>query len=107
MDVLPLHVFKDSFGPIVNLLNENGITFKEQETRSAEIMASSFTLDVVIDGDTWRSLATVIVSFIQGEAGREVFITTEDNRVIQSSGLGAQTLQDILERAARLLAADS
>lgn len=107
MNALPLYVFKDSFGPIVSLLNKHGVSFQEQETRSAEIMASGFTLEIAIDGSTWLALAMVIVAYLRAENDHEVFIVTKDNRIIRGRGLDLNTLQDVLKDATTVTVADA
>ena len=107
MDVLPVHVFKSSFGPIVTLLNDNNVDYQMTAVRSDVVMASSGIIEVLVNASIWVSLASVIITFIKAKNGREVMITTKDNKVIHAKGLNSKQLQSILEQASDVKAIDT
>ncbi|MFM4931328.1 hypothetical protein ACW5XA_13190 [Aeromonas dhakensis] len=99
MDTLPIHVFKDSFYPVLELLNENEIKYQIREQRSGTLMASSGVIEIIVNASIWVSLASVLIAFIKAKNNREVTITTEDNQIIHAKGLDSQQLQDVLKHA--------
>ena len=107
MDVLPIHVFKDSFGPVLELLNQNDVEYQMREQRSGVGMASSGVIEIIVNASMWVSLATVIIAFIKAKNSREVIITTKDNTVIHAKGLDSRQLQNVLEQAKQVTAIDS
>ena len=106
MEILPIHVFKNSFGQIVELLNEHEIKYQIQQTRSGEIVASSGVLEIILSPAMWGALATVVVMFIKTKHGRKVIITTKDNKIIQAEGLTKEELEPILKEAKNIAAID-
>ncbi|MDF2183119.1 hypothetical protein [Neptuniibacter sp. CAU 1671] len=107
MDVLPIHVFKHSFKPILNLLKENGIQYQMREIRAGEIIASAGVIEIILNATMWVSLASVIIAFIKAKNGREVMITTKDNKIIHAKGLDSKQLQAVLEQAKDIKAIDT
>jgi hypothetical protein len=107
MAILKIHVFKQSFGPIITLLNENEVKYQVDETRSGEIVAASTALEIIANASIWVSLATVVVSFIKAKNSREVIITTKDNEIIHAKGLDSKQLQKVLEHAKEINAIDT
>ena len=107
MDTLPIHVFKDSFGPVLELLNEHNIKYQMNQTRSGDVMASSGILEIILSPAMWGSLATIVVMFIKAKHGRKVVITTKDNKVIHAEGLTKEELEPILKEAKNLAAIDT
>ena len=106
---LPVHLFKDSFGPFLALLNEHGIKYQMREVRMGVPMASGGTLEIVqAVGNVafWASLATVLVAFINSRRGRKVIITTKEGTVVHAEGLSLKELETVLERAQNLTAID-
>ena len=109
MTILPVHLFKDSFGPFLALLNENGIKYQMREVRAGVPMASGGTLELVQavgNAAFWASLATVIVAFINSRRSRKVIITTKDGTVVHAEGLSPPELEQVLQRAQSLTAID-
>ena len=106
MDILPLHVFKDSFRPVLELLNENEIQYQMREQRSGVVMASSGVIEIIVNASIWVSLASVIIAFIKAKNSREVIITTKDNQVIHAKGLDSKQLQEVLKHAKGVTAID-
>lgn len=109
MSSLPVHVFKDSFRPFIELLNENGVQYQLHVTRSGIPMASSGVVEIIqAIGATsmWAGLAAVLVAFIKGHTGRKVIITTKDNTIIHAEGLTSAELERILEVAANVAVID-
>ena len=107
MNTLPVHLFKDSFGPFVELLNEHGIKYQMREVRMGVPMASGGTLELVQavgNAAFWASLATVLVAFINSRRGRKVIITTKDGTVVHAEGLSPKELERVLEHAKNLTA---
>lgn len=99
MEVLAVHVFKDSFKPIVELFDENNIEYQMRAMRSGIIVNSSGVLEVIVNASIWVSLASVIISFIKAKNGREVIITTKDNQIIHAKGLDSKQLEAVLQHA--------
>jgi hypothetical protein len=105
MESLPVHVFKDSFGPFLALLNENQVPYRMREQRAGVPMASSSgVIEVLQSAAMWGSLASVIVAFLKVSHGRKVIITTKDNKVIHAEGLTHKELEQLLENAKSLTA---
>lgn len=107
MELLPVHVFKGSFRPIIELLNESDIKYQMHETRSDEVMAASSILEIILSPAMWGALATVIVVFIKAKYGREVTITTKDDKIIHAKGLTKEEIEPILKEAKNLAAIDT
>jgi hypothetical protein len=106
MENFHVHVFKNSFGPIIELLNEHNVKYRMHETRSGAIMAASGVIEVLQSPAMWGALATIVVTFIKNRNGRKVIITTRDNEVIQAEGLSPKELEQILKRSKSLVAID-
>jgi hypothetical protein len=109
MTTLPAHVFKDSFGPFIELLNEHGVKYQMRETRSGAPMASSGVVEIIQAvgaASLWGGLAAVLVAFIKSRTGRKVIITTKDNTVVHADGLTADELERVLGMAANLAVID-
>jgi Effector Associated Constant Component 1 len=109
MNILPVHLFKDSFGPFLTLLNEHGIQYQMREVRAGVPMASGGTLELVQavgNAAFWASLATVVVAFINSRRGRKVIITTKDGTVVHAEGLSPSELEQVLQKALNLTAID-
>jgi hypothetical protein len=109
MDTLPVHLFKSSFGPFLELLNEHGLRYQMQSARAGIPMASGGTLELVkVIGDAafWPAVAVVVTSFINRRNGRKVIVTTKDKTVVHVEGLSMADLEHILELAANITAID-
>nr|WP_295942958.1 hypothetical protein [uncultured Acidovorax sp.] len=109
MASLPVHLFKDSFGPFVQLLNEHGVKYQMRQVRAGVPMASSGVLEIlqaVGSAAMWGALATVVVAFINSRRGRKVIITTKENTVVHVEGLSMAELERVLEHAKNLTAID-
>ena len=107
METLPVHVFKHSFSPIMKLLNEYDIKYQMNQTRSAEVMASSGVLEIIISPAMWGALATIVVMFIKAKHGREVIITTKDNKIFHAKGLTKEEIEPLLKEAKNISAIDT
>ena len=107
MKVLPIHVFKYSFGPLITLLNDHDVKYQMHEVRSGAVMASSGVIEVIVNASMWVSLASIIIAFIKAKNSREVIITTKDNKVIHAKGLDSKQLQTVLQHAKNLKAIDT
>ena len=109
METLPVHLFKDSFGPFLALLNEHQVKYQMREVRAGAPMASSGVIEIVQavgSAAMWGALATVVVAFIKSRRGRKVIITTKDNTVVHAEGLSPKELAQVLEKARNLTAID-
>jgi hypothetical protein len=109
MESIPVHLFKDSFGPFVQLLNEHGLKYQMRQVRAGVPMASSGVLEVmqaVGNAAMWGALATVVVAFINSRRGRKVVIATKKNTVVHAKGLSTAELERVLEHAKNLTAID-
>ncbi|MDH0474471.1 hypothetical protein N7362_06515 [Aeromonas caviae] len=92
MTTLPAHVFKDSFRPFVELLNEHQVKYQMREMRSGVPMASSGVIEIVRAigaASMWAGLAAVFVAFIKSRSSRKVIVTTKNNTTIHAEGLTA------------------
>ena len=107
METLPIHVFKDSFGPILELLNEHDIKYQMHQTRAAQVMAASGIIEILLSPAMWGALATIIVVFIKVKHGREVIITTKNDKIIHAKGLTKEEIEPILKEAKNLAAIDT
>jgi hypothetical protein len=107
MEVLPIQVFKHSFGPMLTLLNDNDVNYQMREIRSGTVMASSEVIEVIVNASLWVSLASVIIAFIKAKNSREVMITTKDNKIIYAKGLDSKQLQAVLQHAKDVKAIDT
>lgn len=107
METLPIHVFKGSFAPVLILLKEHNIKYQMHEFRSGTIMASSQVVEVIVNASIWASLASVVIAFIKAKNGREVMITTKDNKIIHAKGLDSKQLQAVLQQAKDIKAIDT
>lgn len=106
MEVLPLHVFKHSFNPIIKLLNEHDVKYQIREQRSGVAMASSGAIEIIVNASIWVSLASIIITFIRAKNNRSVQITTKDGDVIHAEGLDSKQLKKVLEQAKEVIAID-
>jgi hypothetical protein len=106
MEYLYVHVFKDSFHPMVELLNAHDLKYQIREQRSGAVMASSGVIEVLQTASIYAALAAVVVSFIKSRNGRKVIITTKDNEVIHAEGLNAKELEEIVKISKSLAAVD-
>lgn len=107
MEALPVHVFKDSFGPFTALLNEHHVKYRMREVRSAAPMASSGVIELLSSAAMWGAVATVIVAFINTRRSRKVIITTKDNTIVHAEGLSLAELEKVLAQAKHLTAIQS
>lgn len=109
MDTLPIHLFKSSFGPFLELLHEHGLKYQMREVRIGVPMASGGTLEVIkVIGDAtfWPAVAAVVVAFINRRSGRKVIITTKDHIVVHVEGLSMTDLEHVLQLADNMTAID-
>lgn len=106
MEHLHVHVFKDSFGPMIELLNAHGVKYQIREQRSGAVMAAAGVIEVLQSAAMWGALAAVVVAFIRGRNGRKVIITTKNNEIIHAEGLNPKELEEILKRSKSLAAVD-
>lgn len=109
MDTLPVHLFRSSFGPFLNLLNEHGLKYQMREMRAGVPMASGGTLEVIKaigDATFWPAVAAVVVAFINRRSGRKVIITTKDQTVVHVEGLNMAELEHVLQLAENMTAID-
>jgi len=106
MDILPIHLFKGSFEPVLDLLNEHNIKYQMEQVRPGVVMASGSTLEIVLSATVWASLATVLVAFIKARHGRKIVITTKNNQVIHAEGLTAKDMEVVLKNAKNIMAVD-
>ena len=107
METFPVHVFKDSFGPFITLLNKHHVKYTMREVRSGVPMASSGIIEVLQSAAMWGALATVIVAFLKSRRSRKVIITTKDNTVVHAEGLSPKELETVLAQAKNLTAIET
>ncbi len=106
MSTLEIHVFKNSYLPVTELLDAENLSWSMRQERSGVVMASSGVLEVALNAGAWVSIAAVLIAFIKARHGRRVMITTKEKEVIHAEGLTAKELEKILENAAWVTAID-
>ncbi len=106
METLPVHLFRDSFGPFITLLNEHEVRYSMRQARSGVPMASSGVIEILTSPAVWGALASVAIAFIKSRHGRKVIITTKDNTVVHAEGLSPRELEQVLVHAKSLTAID-
>lgn len=109
METLPVHLFKDSFGPFLTLLNEHQVKYQLRDARAGVPMASSGVVEIVQavgNAAMWGAIAAVLVAFINGRRGRKVIITMKDNAIVHAEGLSPDELEKVLVHAKSLAAID-
>ena len=99
---LPVHLFKDSFGPFLGLLNEHDMRYTIREQRSGVPMAASEVIEVLLSPYMWGALSAIIVAFLKYRNSRKVIITTIDGDIIHAEGLNQEELGQLLKRAKSL-----
>ena len=102
-----LHLFKDSFGPFVELLNEHRIRYQMRQVRADIPMASSSAIELIQGAALAPSLAAVICAFLKSRRSRKVIITTNGNLVIHAEGLSIAEIENLLRQAKSLTAIES
>lgn len=110
METIPVHLFKNSFGPFLALLNEHEVKYHMRAVRSGIPMASPDTLEIikVLGSATfWPALATVVVAFINRKKDRKVIITTKENTVVHVEGMSTSEIERILQQARNITAIDT
>jgi len=107
MNSIPIHVFKDSFRPIKDLLQKHDISYKERQMPKGVVYASGSTLEIVLSATIWASLAAVLIAFIKARHSRKIIITTKDNRIVHGEGLTAKDMEIILRNAKDIMAAET
>lgn len=109
METLPVHLFKDSFGPFLGLLDEYQVKYQMRGVRAGVPMASSGVIEIVqVVGNAamWGAIAAVLVAFINSRRGRKVIITMKDNTIVHAEGLSPDELETVLVHARSLAAID-
>ncbi len=107
MKSLPVHLFKDGFGPFLALLNEKQVPYTMREQRAGVPMASSGVIEILQSAAMWGGLASVIIAYLKVSHGRKVIITTKDDKVIQAEGLTHKELEQMLQYAKNLTAIET
>ena len=108
METLPVHLYKDSFGPFMALLNEHNVSYSMREQRSGVPMAAAQGVVELLQATAmWGALASVIVAFLKYRHSRKVIITTKNKEIIHAEGLTHEELLKILERAESLTAIET
>ena len=107
MEYLHIYVFKESFGPIIKLLNMYDVKYQICEERSGAAMAASSVIEILQSAIMWGALATVIVTFLKSKNDRKVIITTKDNKIIHAEGINSKELEEILKQSKNLAAIDT
>lgn len=55
MEYFKINVFRESFGPIIELLNEHKVEYQMREVRSGVVMNSSGVIEVLQSAAMWGS----------------------------------------------------
>jgi hypothetical protein len=109
MDALPVHLFRSSFGPFLEPLNEHELRYDMRQVRSVVPMASGSSLEIIkVIGDAafWPAVAAVVIAFINGRNGRKVIITTNNKMIVHAEGLSLRELERVLQIAENMTAID-
>ena len=105
MDTLEIHVFKNSYGPMVDLLNDHEIKYKIRE-QPIHLKASSSVIELMQLATLWGAIASVMIAFIKARNGRQVIIRTKKYKVIQAKGINPKELENILKQAKQITVID-
>ena len=100
-------VFKLSYDPFIELLEEHGLEYYGVALNSQEVYAAGEFLEIVknvANATFWPSLAAVIVAFLKRNSSRKVIIATEDNKIIHVEGHSPSELEDILKKTKNITA---
>jgi hypothetical protein len=107
IDTLPVHVFKDSFGPFLALLNAHHMKYTMQDARSGVQMAASGVIEILKSPAMWGTLATVVEAFLKARSSRKVIITKEDGAVVHVEELSPKELETALAQAKNVSAIET
>ncbi len=107
MENIELHLFKESFGPFITLLNEHSVKYQMRQARGGVPMASSGIVELLQAASLLPSLAVVICAFLKNKRSRKVIITTKDNTFVHVEGLNEAELTKVLEQAKSLTAIET
>ena len=105
VDTLPVHLFKDSFGPFLALLTEKKMAYTIREQRAGvPIAGASGILELVLSPAMWGALALVICAFLKNKRSRKVVITLKDKTIFHAEGLSPAEIEKLLPQARHLTA---
>jgi len=110
MDSIRVHVFRDSYDPFTQLLDQNNIKYYGVALNSSGPMNAGEMLEIVKtvgNATLWPSLASVIVAFIRARKSRKVTITTKDNKIFHAEGYSMEEISQILHEARSITAIDT
>lgn len=102
MESLPVNLFKNGFGPVLELLNKHDVKYTIREQRLGVPMAASGVIEVLLSPYVWGALSTIIVAFLKYRNSRKVIITIRDGDIIHAEGLNPEELEQLLKRAKSL-----
>jgi len=108
METLPVHVFKNSFGPFLALLNEHHVKYQMHDTRAGvPMMAASGVIELLQSPELWVLLTAVIVAYLKYRPTRKVIITKKDGTVVHAEGLSPKELEKVLAQTKSLTAIET
>ena len=106
METLQVHLFKDSFGPFMKLLNEHGVKYTSREVRSGP-MASGEIIELILSTAISGAFATVVVAYLHRHRGRKVIVTTKEGAVMHIEGHSLKETEKILEQAKNIMVVET
>ena len=105
---IEVFLFKASFGPFLQLLNEHKVAYSMRLQRSGTVVASTpGVLELLQSAAMWGALASVVVAYLNSRRSREVTITLKDHTVVQAKGLSMAELESVLRHAENLSVIDT
>lgn len=106
-DIVKVFLFKDSYAPFVELLEESGIEFTVRTPPVGAIRNSGTEIEIL--GIVVPALAGIIIRYLKGKASREIHITTRSGDVIRAKGYDVEELglRDVLASAKNLNVIDT
>ena len=107
MEPIPLYLFKDSFGPVVALLNEHSVKYQMRQVRANVPMAAGEVIELLQSPAFLPSIAAVIIAFLKVRSSRKVIITMKDKVIVHAEGLSQKELEKVLRKAKNLSAIET
>jgi hypothetical protein len=98
MSSLAIHVFKESFGPFLQLLNDHKVRYTMEGTRSGTFMSASAIFEILLSPGVLASLSAIIIAYLKYRPTRRVTITV-GNKVFHAEGLTAAQIEQLLGQA--------
>jgi hypothetical protein len=107
-ETIHVFLFRQSFGPFIELLNEHKVKYSMRQMRTGVVMAGpGGALEILQSTAMWGAIAAVLVAYINSRRGREVMITLKNNAVVHAKGLSMEELEQVLQHAESMAIIDT